>query len=167
MAWYYAYCHFGPGHQSHDEGFFEVDDKLNKDQVEEQLMRRWEDRDWPIMYCWKVPYPPKNTIQQEIDDLRSVIKRAQAELKHLQTIKMFDNGVFQEPGRDELIVERLTGTISYSVVEQLHNIGLFVKVRDVTDWQWGIRKPIANWRRKVLNAIKRAERFSSPEPLVK
>lgn len=161
--WYYFYAMHGPGHQSTTDGFFSTEKGTSDEDVREYIDYIMCDRNNVTAYWWKVKQPPKKWVDDRMRHFHACLADAAEELKVLSALKTADAP--QEDGADDAIVAALIGddtqggVIHHSLLELMHQKGLYYKDEDISAWWHGRRKPAPSVRRRVLNAINKADRY--------
>ncbi len=156
--WIYFVTSHGPGHQSTTDGFIPMPDRSKDEDIEYKVERRCSDCYNPVIRYWKVSAPSPEHVAREIRILTDTIRSAKAGLVEL---KKMDATVIQEKGRDEQLMEALVGVINHSLLALLHNRKIMVTEDDISMWFYGRRKPVKAIRRRVMNAIKAADKYLS------
>lgn len=165
-TWYYYYCSYGPGHQSHDEGFIEYSNSYSKEDIGEHLSSKFESYDWPIVKFWKIKCPPKKYVDDKIKSAKKDIKFLREKIKRYSSLKNTEIE-YSEKGDDEEISEKLFEVVNQSLLEQLHKRGIMITSREINSWkrykktrlETECMKPNPKIRKKVLEAIRHSEKY--------
>ncbi len=159
MKWIYYIAQHGGGHQATTDGFVMFGDDFSDEDITERV--DWQCRELRncIYRWWEVPHPTLAKIEKTITSLKSTISRARESLKDYK--KMERPASVQEDGADESFMKAIVGVIGVSFLAKLHSKGIIVSHSDVYAWRRGKRKPLKSIRRKVMNAIKSADKFPS------
>lgn len=160
---YYWYCHYGPGHHSHSDGYEEFDDSYTEDEIISEINERFYDYDWPITYVQKVNAIPKHILDAKIKDQENKIRYAQARIKELEKIASVEVPRTEE-GVDDEIAEALKDKPLHNVILQLVKDGLYFTYEDIYDWKrcydWVQRlRPHRDVRDAVLESIKKVKPY--------
>lgn len=161
--WYYYYCMHGPGHQSTTDGFFSTEKDATDDDVRDYIEHVMRDHYDVVSYWWKVKNPPQSWLRRRVQEAEARLAFARDELKHLKSQEAAKAPI--EDGRDEGIIAAMIGddtqggVIRHSLLEILHQKGLYYNDDDIGVWWYGRSKPATSVRRRVMNAIKKADRY--------
>lgn len=157
--WIYFIAEHGPGHQSTTDGFLEMSDQA----TEEAIQDRVDDRlrgcdDNYVDRHWKVPSPSPEYVLGSTRSIAAIIEAYQVSLAELKSLYVT---LIQEKGKDEQLMEALVGVIHHSLLALLHKRKIIVTDEDISMWFWGKQRPVKAIRRKVMNAIKAADKYPS------
>lgn len=161
MSWWYYYAQYGPGHQSHSDGFFELPDDSTQKDAEEHVddLVSIKISYSAIYYVWPVALD-KRRLHERCNTIKSRIKSLRQELKQLQSnIASSTNVPPSKDGYDREVMLALYGKHQESLLKNLHDDGIIVDSHEVYLWFVGIRSPHSSIRDRVISCGKRSNRF--------
>lgn len=170
-VWVYYHIMFGNGSMGTEDGYrlFGVDDGYGTtEDISNAISETFEERYRDVSYSidwWDIPKPPLNyfretikTTKQNIIYYRKHIKELKAKLIEWEKTKALD---FDTEGKDDLIQKKFNRCVIRSLQDKLIANGIFVTYENLDAWKQGTRKPLPAFRDKVLDAIKKCEKYPS------
>lgn len=155
--WIYYYCSHGPGHQSHEYGFYRFDDEMSLKNVADIIIEWFNDYDYPILHVWKVKRPPAKHVN---DEIRIAKERIASLTKYVEELKQVDGFVPDEVMVDDPTIRKnLSGCIVHDLLERMHKAGLMYSADDISNWRYSKSSPAREHRKKILAIMRRTKRY--------
>lgn len=157
--WVFYHASYGPGHQSGESDFEYFGDNYQKDDIDESLMRKFDDQYGVVLRWWKVDKPDQSTLNIKIGSTKAYIETYQEYLKIMKRETSFV--AKGRHGVDKVIQRNLKKKDTFDVLRRLHKAGFMYSERDVNEWYWGKDWliPVEPDRSKILRIIRSSKKY--------
>jgi hypothetical protein len=157
--WVFYHACYGPGHQSGESDFEYFGNNYQKDDIDESLMRKFDDQDGVVLRWWKVDKPNQLTLNIKKGSAKAYIETYQEYLAIMQRETSFLlNG---KDGVDKVIQRNLKKKDTFDVLRRLHKAGFMLSEMDINQWEWGKEWtiPAEPDRSKILRIIRSSKGY--------
>lgn len=155
--WTYYYGSFGPGHQSHRDGFKHFHDNYDMDDILDHLKDMFSGRSNLYLKFWEVAKPSATYVKTKIKNVKEGIQNDKKYLELLKNTECFYPK--EQQGEDIEIKESLKRKVDSSLLINLHNAGFMYDALDINNWYHGKKYPVEPDRSKILEIIKKSESY--------
>lgn len=157
--WIYYYATYGPGHQGSDYGFKHFHDTYQAEDIRDYLHHMLSDYNSVILSFWGVERPSAHYVEEKIKDTKERIKNLKESLKMLEAESCFVPD--EKEGEDIVLMRNLRKIVDKDLLRRLHKVGFMYDANDIDEWYHGKKYPIEPNRSKILQIIRRTEKYPS------